>query len=233
MYDYAVWTLLDRCIINKEPSFEKVIIFNEINYKSYTGAQTFHEIMYTFKNIPIDYKTHMIIDIKAVKFKKNGATSIFDYAWTVFPVFTVLDGEEKKSKVEQYVRSGPYMMPLFEGSVRPDIADELKTQNDIWAYLIKEDKAKVSPVQFLGNSGVVIKCVDNQRENHYLEYMDWERFDYGFWPKKRGSYAFDDKAIMKTSKHNQIISLLPAGKSSEDASEEIDALLKTVYKIPL
>ena len=38
---------------------------------------------------------------------------------------------------------------------------------------------------------------------------------------------------MKTSKHNQIISLLPAGKSSEDASEEIDALLKTVYKIPL
>ena len=162
------------------PSYEKVIVFNEINYDSYLVAQRFTESFYMFKNVPVDYKTHMIIDIKSVKFKKNGATEINDFAWTIYPLFTTLDVDENRKTVEMFVRSGIYMMPLFTGAVREDVVNKLKDQDDSWEFLTAEDKRKVSSVSFMQNSGVVVRCIDNQREGHYLESMDVKRISYNF-----------------------------------------------------
>lgn len=167
-------------LYGKDPTFDKVLMYTDIDFKSPVGMQKFLETFYTIKNVPVDYRTHIIIDIKSVKLRKNAATEIKDFAWTVFPVFSILDNKSKDREMNMYCRSGHYMLPLLSGGVRPDIISQLRSKDDCWAFLRSEDKRKVSSVNFLNRGSILIRCIDNQRETHFEKPVDIPRIQYNF-----------------------------------------------------
>ena len=112
-------------LYQEEPGYEKVIVFNEIDFDSNVKGQKFTETFYSFVNVPSNEKVHMIVDLKAIKFKKTGEVEIKDYAWTIYPVFQHLEVDDNVLTKELYVRSGLHMMPLFQGKVRSDLVKEL------------------------------------------------------------------------------------------------------------
>ena len=76
------------------------------------------------------------------------------------------------------------MMPLFQGRVRSDIVQELQDKDNIWEYLVQQTRKKLAPVTFLQNAGVLIRCVDNQREGHYSVQADVDRVNYMYSSRK-------------------------------------------------
>ena len=140
-----------------EVGYEKVIVFNEINFSSHVKSQKFMESFYAFVNVPENEVTHMIIDIKSVKFKKKGPTEVKDYAWTIFPIFTHLETDGDDSTKEFYVRSGLHMMPLFQGKVREDLVHSLVENSDPWTHLMDQRKKKLAPISLLPKAGAVVR----------------------------------------------------------------------------
>ena len=217
-------------LYKSSPTNDKVVVFSDIEFESFIGAQKFTETLYTFKNVPVDFRTHIIIDIKSIKLKKGAATEVKDYAWTVFPIFSTLDTDENKSTIEMFVKSGIFMLPLINGGVRNDIVDKLKDQNDCWDYLKMEDKRKISSINFMPRSSVVIRCIDNQREGHFKEFLDFKRMDYTFCNRKE-NYEYSEKVAKHLEKGQRVSSLIPSDKEELDVSEEINALIQGVYKV--
>lgn len=212
-------------LYKKEKSFEKVIMFNDIDFNCFLGAQKFYETFYNFKNVPADFRAHMIIDIKSIKFQKNNLTEVKDYAWSIFPLFTTLDTDKTKSSIEIYVRTGIFVLPLFSGSVRADLVDELKLQDDVWDYWLKQNQKKVSNFSSFSassfkKSAVILRCIDNQREGHLKEF-DHEKIDYRFWEKNKANFEYNEKVIKQIEKRNKISILIPPGRNQEDIIEEI------------
>lgn len=144
-------------LYQEEKRNEKVIVYNEINFDSNVKAQKFLETFYAFVNVPTDENAHMIVDIKSIKFRKKGVTEVNDYAWTIFPLFTTLNTDDDVNTTEVFVRSGIFMMPLFQGKVREDIINNLVNVPDTWGYLISQKKLRVSPISFLPKGGVVVR----------------------------------------------------------------------------
>ena len=135
------WIYIAICSVNPPgaiykptPTNDKVVVYSEVDFSSFIGAQKFTETFYTFKNVPVDFRTHMIIDIKSIKLKKGGATEVKDFGWTIFPIFSTLDTDENKSTIEMFVRSGIFMIPLISGSVRNGM---IYYNRDIWVELMK------------------------------------------------------------------------------------------------
>jgi hypothetical protein len=215
------------------PSFEKIWLYTDVNLNSPLGLQQFIESFFVFKNVPVDFRAHMIIDIKSIKFRKNAATEITDYAWTIFPIFSTLELKDKKEDIVMYVRSGVFMIPLFSGAVRIDVVSKLKDQDDCWEFLLKENKRKVSSVHLLKNQGILIRWVDNQREGHFSTPMDVERIQYNFWGKDKEEFKLTEKTIKNYEKYQKVRNLLPSGKDENDMIDEINALLRSVYHIPI
>ena len=108
-----------------KPTYDKLVVFEELDFESYTKTPRFKEAMFAFSNVPVDLNTHLLIDIKAVRFDKNGKTEISDFAWTIFPLFSVFE-IEKKDKSEIFVRSGKHMLQLFSGEIRNDVVKGLQ-----------------------------------------------------------------------------------------------------------
>lgn len=132
-------------------------MYNEINFQSHVKSQKFMETFYAFVNVPTDHRAHMIIDIKSVRFRRKGPTEVKDYAWTIYPIFTTLEVDDNKATKEVFVRSGVFMMPLFQGKVRNDIVQELIKVDDLWGYLMEQKRLRVAPISFLPKSGVIVR----------------------------------------------------------------------------
>lgn len=144
-------------VYQKDRSFDKTIIYSDVNFDSNVRGQKFTETFYAFVNVPIDKKAHMIIDVKSIKFKKKEATEIKDYAWSIFPLFNLLETDDDLKTDEIFVQSGIYMIPLFQGKVRDDLVEDLVKEDNPWETLLKENKKKIAPISFLGNAAVVVR----------------------------------------------------------------------------
>ena len=219
-------------LYKEKKSFERLIVYSDVNFDSHVRGQKFTETFYAFVNVPIDKKAHMIIDVKSIKFKKKEATEIKDYAWSIFPLFNLLEVDDNINTDEIFVQSGIYMIPLFQGKVRDDLVEDLVKQNDPWQSLLLENKKKVAPISFLGNSAIVVRWVDNQREGHFKVLADWQRINYEFCGEKNKSkYEYDNKKISSIEKGNKIEKLIPKDKTVVMAQEEINKLINSVYGI--
>lgn len=152
------------CTINppggfyKDPvSLDKIVNYTEVDFNSHVKGQKFKETFYMFINVPTNQRAHMIIDVKAIKFKRKGPTEIKDYAWTVYPLFTTLETDDDLKTTEIFVRSGIYMMPMFQGKVRDDIVQQMTQVENAWGYLMEQKKLRVSPISVLPKAGVLVR----------------------------------------------------------------------------
>ena len=215
-----------------EKSLDRIIVYNNIDFESRVKGQKFMETFYGFINIPIKKNTHMIVDVKSIKFRKKEATEIKDYAWTIFPLFNLLETDDNRETDEFFVKSGIFMMPLFQGKVRSDLLIDLDEDKIPWEQLLLENKKKVSPISFMNNSSVVIRWVDNQREGHFKVLADWQRINYEYCTeKKKYDYEYNSKKIGYLEKNNKIERLIPKDKTVAKAQEEINKLIESVYGV--
>ena len=113
------------------PTFDKLVVFDELDFDSHVKTPKFKEALFVFSNVPVDYNTHLIIEIKAVRFNKDGKTEIVDFGWTIFPLFSVFEHEKANDNSEIFLRSGRHMIQLFDGGVRNDVVKSLKGKNSI------------------------------------------------------------------------------------------------------
>lgn len=136
----------------KDRSLDKLVVVKDLDFDSSTKTPKFKESMYVFSNVPMDFNAHVLIDIKAVKFSKSGITEVSDFAWTIFPLFSVFDFESNPNNAEIFIRSGRHMLQLFSGGMRNEIVKSLQGDfNDSWEFLLEEKKRRVSSVNFLSN----------------------------------------------------------------------------------
>ncbi|CAI2359223.1 unnamed protein product [Moneuplotes crassus] len=210
--------------------YDKVIEFNEIDFNSHVKGQKFHESFYAFVNVPSNENVHMIVDIKAIKIHKKKEAEIIDYAWTIYPIFSKLDTDENKDTDEVFIRSGYHMMPLFQGKVRNDVVKDLVSVKDCWEHLESQQRLKVAPISLLPKAGVILRCVDNQREGHFSTLGDPNRIDYSFCPNPK-NYQYNDKVRRKIEKGNKIADILPKNTDINMAQQEVDSLLRTKYNL--
>lgn len=58
-------------LYDENPEFEKAVLFTGVDFNSKMSGQKFAQPMFTFKNLPLNPKLHMIIDIKEFDFGKK------------------------------------------------------------------------------------------------------------------------------------------------------------------
>ena len=215
-------------LYNEPKNFGKVVLYNEIDFKSYIRAQKFSDIFYSFVNVPMQASSNVIIDIKSIKFLKDGKSEINDYGWTIFPLFNILDHEDEETEI--YLKSGIFMMPLIKGTVVNKIIEELKSRVNVWEYLKSQSELKVPLINFYNNSAVALRCVDNQRDYMFKTLLDWKQIKYDYWDNPN-NYIYDQNRIEAIERGKTIESLLPKGKSSQKVQEEINKLISDHYGI--
>ena len=207
----------------------KVVSFTEMNWLSKLRAQQFGESLFSFKNVPSNHKTTMIIDIKTVTIKNKGIAQIEDYGWTVFPIYSTMTTEENKDTLEVYVNSGTFMMPLVRAPVVTDFINTIASHNDPFEYMHSQITGPMPPQRYKEPVSVIVRCVDNQREQFYERGFDWEEIDHKYViPKKLNKYAYDRNAHNRLRKTNTVESLLPRSKTKESAQEEITNIVRAV-----
>jgi len=138
-------------------STDRMVVYSEVDFKSNVQAQRFNESFYMLKHLPMNQRSHLVVDVKAIKFSNSGPAHIRDYAWTAFPIFSSLDVDEDGDANEIFVRSGLHMMPMIKGPVRNDIIQQLAYCEDTWGFLNEKLDSKVEPISLLPNTGTVIQ----------------------------------------------------------------------------
>ncbi|CAI2387684.1 unnamed protein product [Moneuplotes crassus] len=205
----------------KERSLDKIVVIKELDFDSSIRTPKFKDSMFIISNVPVDYNTHLLVDIKSVKFNSNGKTEMEDFAWTIFPLFSVLDSEETDKKAQIFIRSGRHMIQLFSGGAKNDVVKSLQDDlPDTWEFLLQEKKRRVSSVNFLGNCAILLRCVDNQR------------FDYDALDDEVINYTYCENKYKPSDKGTKLSTLLPEGKTQKKYEQEVTALLRDKYGIP-
>lgn len=204
---------------------DRILVYNEINFNSSVKAQKFLETFYGFVHVPEDHRAHMIVDIKAIKFRKGKPAEISDYAWTIYPIFVTLDPVNESEDLEIYVQSGSFMMPLLQGKVNPEVIAELRNHHYSWKFIQDQSRTKFESVTFMKNSGVLVRCVDNQKEAHFKTQLDIKKINYSYCTNKSNFQYKDDQ------KGKKVEMLLPKSLSKEDAQDEINSLVTAVYGV--
>ena len=110
------------------------------------------------KDIPLNPALFAIIDIKSYNLKTN---KIENTGWTVFPLFEDLEVDDDLDTTEFFLDSGRYNLPLFKGTVDPEIVNDLKEQRSIWKYLMECLGDEENSLERLESKSVIIKCLDN------------------------------------------------------------------------
>lgn len=144
-------------LYQKDPKFEKAIMFTNIDYNSPWTAQRFNETLFSFKNMPSNHRSVFIIDIKAITFQKKGIAHIEDYGWTAFPYFDSLETDDDADTLELFVNSGIYMLPIFEGQVVGDFINTMARQDKPYDYILNQASKEIPSLKIRDNAGVVIK----------------------------------------------------------------------------
>jgi len=144
-------------LYQENSSADKIVVYNEINFGSKIKGQRFKETFYMFVNLPVNHRSHLVVDIKSIKFKRKGPTEVKDYAWTVFPIFSTLDVDDDMKTIEIFVRSGIYMMPMIQGAVRNDIVQQLVHRESAWGYLNEQLKTRIAPISLLPKAGTIVR----------------------------------------------------------------------------
>ena len=124
------------------------------------SAQRFSQPLFTFKNLPLNSKLNIIIDVKEYDVNQK---MIINYGWTVFPIYEDLDVDDNPDTQELFLTSGIYNLPLFKGDVIDWIVEELANQQFAWPYLMKLLDDPESGLQLFTPKCVIVKSVDNQR----------------------------------------------------------------------
>ena len=189
-------------------------------------------MLFTLKNIPSDPKTTFIIDIKAVTFVKKGITHLENYGWTCFPMFEDLETDDDPNTIELYINSGIYMMPIFDGPVIGDFVNTVAKQPHPYNYLMDQLRKDVPPIRVKDNAGVIIKCVDNQREGHYKAALKRDEINTRYIPSEiKSGYSFDQDTINALQRSPSVSKLLPKGKNPKQMREEFLDILRAEYDI--
>lgn len=144
-------------LYQKNPKFEKAILFTDIDYNSPWSAQSFNETTFTLKNMPSNQKTTLIVDIKAVNFLAKGVIQLEDYGWTCFPTFEDLEIDDNPDTLELFVNSGVYMLPIFEGQVVGDFVNTVAKQQNPYGYLMEQVRKDVPPIRIKEYNGVIVR----------------------------------------------------------------------------
>ena len=114
----------------------------------------FSEGYITWNNIPYEYNSHIVVEIKTVNLAKN-PPQVLTLGWTIVPLFTS-DG---------YFLSGNYQIPLLEGNVNKLIAQEImEAQDGPWNYILQQINSKKPVIKWLQNVSVIVRLLDAQRE---------------------------------------------------------------------
>ena len=217
-------------LYQKIPEFKEAIMVTDIDYKSPVTAQKFNEILFSFRNMPSDHKSVFIIDIKAISFRDKGIAHIEDYGWTALPLFNVLESDSDAGILELFVNSGVFMLPIFEGQVIGDFINTMVSKKRPYDYLMEQASAEIPGIRFRGNSGIVIKNVDNQREGYLDGTLEEEKISMRYIPKElKQDYTYDKNAINALKRAQLVSKLVPKGKKIKDMDEELQNLIKANY----
>jgi len=147
----------DFYVYDDEPNASKLQLNSVLDWDGPLLSPRFLDGYMTFKDIPFSKNMHLIVDIRTINLLKHPPQ--FSYVgWTIVPLFTP-DG---------FVLSGVYQIPLFVGEVNKTIVEEL-AENDPWPHIMDQIKAK--KIKYLGNSSIMIRLVDGQREVFFFFYI--------------------------------------------------------------
>jgi hypothetical protein len=115
----------------------------------------------------------IIFDIKAIK---SGGKTYENYGFSVYPLFSQLLSEDKV--VENYVNSGIFQLPIYQGQIPAELIGQLKASRDPMSTLA----AGTTKIKLLDPT-LIIKCVDNQRERHFDKGFDVNPPSSKFFPQ--------------------------------------------------
>lgn len=186
-------------------SFDKHDLhFNSVlDWESPLKSPAYAERFVLFRNKDYQRNLIFVVDVREAKFI-NGTIKLVEYAWTIVPVFT--DNE--------YVNSGIYQVPLFEGSVKKTILKELENAENIWEKMIsmlktKEKFSKKRMLSTLGTSSVIVRLLDGQRDGHFKTRFDYKRLSQEYLPKnKLYQYTYNEFIAEKLKETPQLKSLI-------------------------
>lgn len=219
-------------LYQKNPKFEKAILFTDIDFQSPWSAQAFNEMLFTFKNMPSNIKTTFIVDIKAVQFIDKGVTRLENYGWAVFPMFEDLETDDNPDTLELYVNSGVYMLPIFEGAVVGDFINTVAKQAKPYEYILEQARKEVPPIRLKDNAGVIIKLVDNQRDGHFKDPVKEGGVSLRYVPREvKSAYVFDQYVMNGLKRAPKISKLLPKNKKIAKMKEQLLDILSAEYNI--
>lgn len=140
----------DFYVYDDEPNVSKLQLNSVLDWEGPLLSPRFLDGYMTFKDIPFSKNSHLVIDVRTVNLLKH-PPQFSHVGWTIVPLFTA-DG---------FVLSGVYQVPLITGEVNKRIIEEI-AENDPWPYILDQIKAK--KIKWLGQTSIMIRLVDGQRE---------------------------------------------------------------------
>lgn len=176
---------------------EGIRINTNFDWDRSTAKTLFYNEGYVkFSRIPFDTNLHFIVEISSVDLPAFKEPTVTPKAWTILPIF-VIDEFSKQG----YVNSNVYVLPLFEGKIKPELAQELQG-SDPWAKI--ESLVSSKKIKYYGSSSVYCRLLDFQREGHFQQAFDYKRASDEYLPSgKLSRYLFtesDQRAIPKAKK---------------------------------
>ena len=182
----------------------ELLIFNsEINWKHPKGQILYNDNLFYFKGIAFDPYMHMIIEVKLLKYQSlDDDFKFFEYGWAVVPIF-IGDG---------YVMNGHYQIPLFEGTFPKDeLLKELRDRR-VWEVLEEKMQGKKPKIKYKGNSSVMVRIIDGQREGQLNTKLDLDSLDQQFLPQKidlKIKFAYNQQVKNALDTRSKLESTIP------------------------
>ncbi|CAD8177252.1 unnamed protein product [Paramecium octaurelia] len=194
----------------------EIITCTSYNWESALQSPQFNEGYFKFKDIPFDKNTHLVFDIRRVKFSQRGTKSIVEkVGWTVLPIFTQ----------NGFVKSGIYQVPVLAGEITFKIIEEFQ-RGEIWDQIDEMTKQKKNALKYLDNMSIIVRLLDGHREGHFQTPFDHSRMIYSYLPKNRmSSYVYNAGVDAKLKTAKKLISIAPNKQQLNEYNEKISNAL--------
>eukprot|EP00658_Telonema_sp_P-2_P060952 TRINITY_DN49723_c0_g1_i1.p1 TRINITY_DN49723_c0_g1~~TRINITY_DN49723_c0_g1_i1.p1 ORF type:complete len:243 (+),score=50.84 TRINITY_DN49723_c0_g1_i1:626-1354(+) len=104
----------------EQPLTDDAIVTSHINLESTTSCPEWPKITHhDYRDVPAQQNTLLVVDVQAIS--DPAAKTATPLGWTVVPVFV-----EDAPSSHQYVLSGNYQVPLFEGKVPTELLETIR-----------------------------------------------------------------------------------------------------------
>ncbi|KNC50266.1 uncharacterized protein AMSG_06425 [Thecamonas trahens ATCC 50062] len=110
-----------------------------------------------FRNVEYNPYLVVVIEVFGVGLKKKKRGELVPCGWSILPVFTARD---------QYVQSGAYRIPMFQGRPSAGILERVFRQP---AYDVLQDAMAAKEVVPVKGASLLVRVVDDQRDDEYRE----------------------------------------------------------------